>query len=172
MEGRNEQIIRIAAIVLLVIGCLVVLMPFLAAILSAAILCFSTWPAYEFLERSVRGHRTVAALLMTLLVVVVLVLPLAVIAAMYADEIPNLVDYMRELLGGGLPLPPDWVASIPLIGEWLEANWRELAGSKAQLADILKRIMVPAREVLVRLGIIIGEGVLQLTLIAFIGFFF
>ena len=29
-----------------VIGCLIVLRPFLAALLSAAILCFSSWPAY------------------------------------------------------------------------------------------------------------------------------
>lgn len=171
MQTRNEQIIQIAAIVLLVVGCMVVLMPFLAGILSAAILCFSTWPVYEFLERKLKGRRTLAALLMTLLVVVVLVLPLALIAAMYAEEIPNLVDYVREVLEQGLPFPPTWVVSIPLVGEWLDSNWRELAGSKAQLAEALKRWTVPAREGLVRTGLIIGEGVLQLTLIAFIGFF-
>jgi predicted PurR-regulated permease PerM len=172
MQTRNEQIIQIAAIVLLVVGCLMVLMPFLAGILSAAILCFSTWPIYEFLEARLKGRRTLAALLMTLLVVVVLVLPLALIAALYAEEIPNLVDYVREVLEQGLPFPPTWVVSIPLVGEWLDANWRELAGSKAQLAEALKRWTVPAREGLVRTGLIIGEGVLQLTLIAFIGFFF
>lgn len=172
MPSKNEQILQILAIGLLVIGCLMVLMPFLAGILSAAILCFSTWPVYEFLERRVGGRRTLAALLMTLLVVVVLVLPLALIAASYADEIPDMVDYVRGLLEQGLPFPPTWVVSIPLVGEWLDANWRELAGSKAELAEALKRWSVPAREGLVRTGIIIGEGVLQLTLIAFIGFFF
>lgn len=172
MQARNEQIIQIAAIVLLVVGCLVVLLPFLAGILSAAILCFSTWPLYDFLERRLRGRRTLAALLMTLLVLVILVLPLTLIAVSYADEIPDMVDYVRELLEQGLPFPPTWVASIPLVGEWLDASWRELAGSKAELAEALRRWIVPAREVLVRTGIIIGEGVLQLTLIAFIGFFF
>src|SRR5262245_53780937 len=172
METRNAQIIRITAIVLLVIGCLVVLIPFLTGILSAAILCFSTWPVYTFLERRMGGHRTLAALSMTLLVVVVLVLPLALIAAAYADTIPDVVDSVRELIELGLPFPPTWVASIPLVGEWLDANWREIAGSKAQPVDALKRWTVPAREGLVRSGIIIGEGVLQLTLIAFVGFFF
>ena len=37
MQTKNEQIIQIAAIVLLVVGCMVVLRPFLAGILSAAI---------------------------------------------------------------------------------------------------------------------------------------
>jgi len=172
METKHAQIIRITAIVLLVIGCLVVLIPFLTGILSAAILCFSTWPVYTFLERRMGGHRTLAALSMTLLVVVVLVLPLALIAAAYADTIPDLVDSVREVIELGLPFPPTWVASIPLAGEWLDANWREIAGSKAQLIDALKRWTVPAREGLVRSGLIIGEGVLQLTLIAFVGFFF
>jgi len=56
------------------------------------------------------------------------------------------------------------------VGDSLDAGWREIAGSKAALAEALKRIALPARAVLVQAGIIVGEGVLQFTLIAFIGF--
>src|SRR5207237_787343 len=59
-----------------------------------------------------------------------------------------------------------------LVGESLDAGWREIAGSKVALAEALKRIAQPARAVLVQAGIIVGEGVLQFALIAFIGFFF
>src|SRR6266849_3396702 len=166
MEKRIEQIIQIVAGAALVIGCLMVLRPFLAALLSAAILCFSTWPLYRLIER------TLAALAMTLLMILVLVLPLALIAGSYLDEVPPLIERLRETLALGLPRPPDWVASIPLVGEWLEAGWREIAGSKAALAEVLKRVAQPARAGLVQAGIIVGEGVLQFTLIAFIGFFF
>lgn len=172
MEKRIEQILQIAAIALLVIGSLMVLKPFLAAILTAAILCFSTWPVYEFIERKFRGRRGLAALTMTALIIVVLVVPLALIAASFADDVPRLIENVREMLAEGLPGPPEWIASIPLAGESLDAGWRELAGSQAKLAEALKRLAQPAREVLVQAGIIIGEGVLQLTLIAFIGFFF
>src|SRR5262245_54146311 len=98
-----------------------VLRPFLAAILSAAILCFSTWPVYAFLEGKLGGRRTLAALAMTLIVIVVLVFPLALVAVSYADEIPEFVEHVRVLLSEGLPLPPAWVGSIPLVGESLEA---------------------------------------------------
>jgi len=172
VERRIEQIIQIAAIAVLVIGCLMVLRPFLAAILSAAILCFSTWPVYGLFERGLKGRRGLAALAMTVLLILVLVFPLALIAATFADDVPHLVERLRELLAEGLPGPPDWIASIPLIGEPLDAGWREMAGSKAKLAEALKRMAQPAREALVQTGIIIGEGVLQFTLIAFIGFFF
>ena len=116
MEKRIEQIIQVAAITVLVIGCLMVLRPFLAAILSAAILGFSTWPVYLRLERGFGGRRSLAALAMTALLVLVLVLPLALIAATFADDVPLLVERVRELLADGLPGPPDWVASIPLFG--------------------------------------------------------
>src|SRR6266571_3358295 len=132
MDKRTEQIIQIVAGAALVIGCLMVLKPFLA----------------------------------------VLLLPLALIAGSYVDDVPQLLERLRETLAEGLPRPPGWVASIPLAGESLDAGWREIAGSKAALAEALKRIAQPARAVLVQAGIIVGEGVLQFTLIAFIGFFF
>lgn len=172
MEKRSEQIIQVIAITVLVIGCLMVLKPFLAALLSAAILCFSTWPAYKLIERKLGGHRGLAALAMTILMILVLVLPLALIAATYVDEIPSLVERLREMVDEGLPEPPGWVASIPLVGESVDAGWREMTGSKTKLVEMLTRIAPSARDVLVQVGIIIGEGVLQLALIAFIGFFF
>jgi len=172
MDKRIEQTIQIVASVALAVGCLMVLKPFLAALLSAAILCFSTWPVYTWIERRLGGRRTLAALVMTLLMILVLVLPLALIAGSYVDDVPHLLEGLREMLAEGLPGPPGWVASIPLAGEWLDAGWREMAGSKAQLAEALKRVAQPARAALVQAGIIAGEGVLQFTLIAFIGFFF
>lgn len=171
-EKRIEQIIQIVAISLLVVGCLLVLKPFLGAILSAAILCFSTWPLYEWLERRFHGRSWLAALAMTFLLVLLLVVPLVAVAVSYADEIPHLVEVVREAFSDGLPDPPPWVASLPLVGEWLDSAWRELVGNRAQVAELLKRLLAPARQGLVAFGILVGEGALQFTLIAFIGYFF
>jgi predicted PurR-regulated permease PerM len=171
-EKRIEQLIQVTAIAVLVVGCLMVLKPFLAAILSAAILCYSTWPVYEWVERKLNRRRWLAALAMTLLLVLVLVLPLVTVAVTYADEVPHLIELVRETLAEGLPGPPSWLASIPLVGDSLDAGWRELAGNRAKLGELLKRLLQPAREVLVYVSILIGEGALQFTLIAFVGYFF
>jgi predicted PurR-regulated permease PerM len=171
-EKRVEQIIQIVAIVVLVIGCFMVLRPFLAAILSAAILCFSTWPVYEWLERKLGGRNWLAALVMTLLMALVLVLPLIAITVSYADEVPQLVERAREMLSQGLPEPPSWVSSIPLVGEQIDTAWRDLAGNREKLAEMLKRLLQPARQVLVYSGFLIGEGAAQFTLIAFVSYFF
>ncbi len=172
MEKRVEQILQIVAIALLVIGCLLVLRPFVTALLSAAIVCFSTWPIYKNIEISLRGRRTFAALIMTMLLILVIVMPLAFIALTLADSAVPLVDRVREMLVYGLPAPPDWVRTIPLVGESLDASWREIATSKAKLAELVKRLTQPAQQGALAVGLILGEGVLQLTLAAFLGFFF
>jgi len=171
-EKRVEQVVQIAAIVLLVVGCLLVLQPFLGAILAAAILCFSTWPVYRFVERRTGGRGWFAALVMTLAILLVLVVPLALIALSFRDDVPHLLENAREYFARGLPGPPEWVAGIPLVGEQLDAAWREYSESRDKLAEALKRYSQPAREVLVKTGLIIAEGVLQFTLIAFISYFF
>ena len=171
-ERRVEQSVQIAAIVLLAAGCLVVLLPFLGAILAAAILCFSTWPIYSYVDRKVGGRGWLAALLMTLLIIVVLVLPLTLVALSLRDDVPTLIESVRVMLGGGLPQPPAWVKTIPLVGGYLDAGWRDIAGSREQLAEAIKRVAGPARQALVATGLIIAEGALQFVLIAFISYFF
>jgi predicted PurR-regulated permease PerM len=148
------------------------LKPFLGAVLAAAILCFATWPIYLFFESRVRGRRWLAALLMTLLNILVLVVPLALIALSLRDDVPNLVEQLREVFAQGLPQPPEWVKAIPLVGEQIDAGWRELANSREKLGAALKQYSQPVRQALVATGLIIAEGVLQFTLIAFIAYFF
>jgi predicted PurR-regulated permease PerM len=172
MEKRFEQIVQVAAIVLLVVGCLVVLRPFLGALLAAAILCFSTWPIYRFIEDFVRGRRWLAALIMTLLILLVLVVPLSLIALSFREDIPELMENLRVALAHGMPLPPEWVKAIPVVGGYVDTYWRDMASSPDKLAETLKQFAQPAREFLIQAGLIIGEGVLQLTLIAFVSYFF
>ncbi len=158
--------------VVLVVGCWLVLQPFVTALLCAAIMCFSTWPVYQRLERELRGHRSLAAFVMTLLLILVVVLPLALLALNLADNVTAVVEQTREFFAEGLPNPPDWIASIPVVGDGIDTGWREIAASKAKLNETLKKLAQPAQQGLLKAGLILGEGVLQLSLTAFIGFFF
>lgn len=172
IEKRGEQIAQMAAIALLVIGALLVLRPFVTALLSAAIMCFATWPLYQSMEAALRGRRTLAALVMTLLLILVIVLPLAFMAVTLADSVAPLVDWVRDALAHGRPLPPDWVATIPIVGGNIDAWWREIATSEVKLAELVKKLTQPAQQAALKFGLILGEGVLQLSLATFLGFFF
>ncbi|HUO45093.1 MAG TPA: AI-2E family transporter [Burkholderiales bacterium] len=170
LEKRIEQIVQITALVALIIGCLFVLRPFVTALLGAAIMCFSTWPAYRHVERLTGSRPTLAALTMTLLLILLVVLPLALIAASLSDSAARAFDWLRTALASGLPAPPDWVRTLPLVGGSLDASWRALA-SPQELEAALQRFAQPAQQALLKFGVMLGEGVLQLSLVSFIGFF-
>jgi predicted PurR-regulated permease PerM len=67
---------------------------------------------------------------------------------------------------------PDWLVSLPIIGDSVDGWWREMIASKAKLNETLSRFAQPAQQALIKTGLVLGEGVLQLTLTALIGFFF
>ena len=58
-----------------VVGCVLVLYPFLSALLWAGILVFTTWPVHEWIRARLRLRRSAAALVMVGLTAVILVLP-------------------------------------------------------------------------------------------------
>ena len=73
---RLESILGIVALSFLAIGCFLVLRPFASSIMWAVILTFSTWPVYARLEAALGGRRSLAALIMTLLLAAAFILPL------------------------------------------------------------------------------------------------
>jgi predicted PurR-regulated permease PerM len=167
-----EQILAIVALLLLAIGCFVVLRPFLSALLWAAVLCFSTWRAYGWCERALGGRRGLAAALMTALVALVLVAPLAVVVATLAESVSRLVAAVARLLEQGPPSPPLWVAELPAVGESLAAYWEGLAHDAPAFTGELRKLIGPAADLALGGGAVLGAGILELSLSVFIAFFF
>jgi predicted PurR-regulated permease PerM len=167
-----EQILAIGALVLLGVGCIVVLWPFLSALIWAAVLCFSTWPIYTWFEGLLGGRRTPAALLMTLLVAAVVVAPFAILVATLADSVATVAQAVNRLLEQGPPAPPAWVAELPFIGERLALYWQGLAYNAPAFLVELTKLIRPATDIAVASGAVLGVGLLELVLSVFIAFFF
>ncbi|MEN9316408.1 MAG: hypothetical protein RIS35_2801 [Pseudomonadota bacterium] len=169
---RSDRILTILALALLAIGCLLVLRPFLSAVVWAAILASTSWPAFLWMDRLVGDRRTLAASLMTLLVTVVLLGPLVAVTVGLADDVAELGQVISALVDEGLPDPPDWVVDIPLIGQAIHDYWREFAHDGRRLMQELGRLAMPARNTALRAGQALGEGLIDLTLSVFLAFFF
>ena len=72
-EENPKRLAQIALVALLIIGCVAVLLPMIGAILFAFVLWICTWGLYsERLLPRVGGRNSLAASLMTLLLIVVL----------------------------------------------------------------------------------------------------
>lgn len=154
------------------IGCIVVLYPFVSALLWAGILVYTTWPVYDWLRLHLRLGRISAALLMVTLTAVVLVLPIGVAAPGSADDVTHLRHAIMDGLRAGLPDSPPWVFDIPLIGNTVGDLWNRWAADISVMLDALRPYFGIVVEDGLSLLLGIANGVLMFLLALFIAFFF
>ncbi len=171
MEKRFQPYTRLAAVVFLVVGCLAVLRPFLAAILFAAAITISSWPLFLMLLHRCRQRRTLAATIMTVSLVLVIILPLTLVTWNIADHATEVVEHVRDALADGTLEPPSWLKQVPVVGEQADAYLRKLIGSRDEMVALAKRYMEPARKIVLGGGMVLGSGVAQVSLAAFVCFF-
>jgi predicted PurR-regulated permease PerM len=75
-----------------------VILPFASALFVAAVLAGAVHPLYERLAARMGGRRTMAAIVATLAIVLVVILPLAWLAVVLGQEIGDGVTYVRKTL--------------------------------------------------------------------------
>ena len=142
--NRIDRMLGFGTLGALVIGCLVVLMPFVTALLMAAILTYSTWPLYVRLRRSVGGRKNLAAGSMMLAACLILIAPFVFVAFSLADSTTELVEAVRTSFEKGPPALPEWINGLPLVGETLNNYWKNLSHDSGRLLEELKGLIFPA----------------------------
>jgi predicted PurR-regulated permease PerM len=161
-----------AAVVLLGLLCLLVLRPFVSAALWAVILCFSTWQLFLRLEELLGGRRALSALIATTLLAAIIVVPVVILGATLADNVSALISASQKLIQEGPPSPPDWVASLPLIGGKVANYWNYLNESSSVRLHELARLLPAAKKIGVWGGKALAQGIFQIALSLLIAFFF
>jgi len=152
--------------------CLLVLRPFISAALWAVVLCFTTWPMFLRLEEMLGGRRTLSSLIATLFLAAIIILPVAILGATLADNVSGLVAASQRLIQEGPPSPPDWVASVPLVGSHIADYWNYLDQSSSIRLHELARLLPAAKSIVVWGGAALAEGIFQIALSLLIAFFF
>lgn len=156
---------------MLIIGCYLVLQPFLTALVWAAILCTTTWPLYLRLHVRLGGRDGLAALAMVLLLSLLMVAPFIVVGATIADNAERMAIWGRQILVAGPPEAPGWIAGLPLIGTTIADYWNGMAHDTAHLLTVLSQYVEPLRKFAVASGASVVGAVLQLALSIFIAWF-
>jgi len=165
-----EKALGLVLLLVLVVGCILVLKPFLTAILLAVILCVSTWRLFRRIEGLLDGRQTLAALLMTLITAGLLVLPLLALGANLADDVARLTAAVRAAIDQGLP-PPVWLGRLPLIGAEAERVWTQVSQQGAELGPTLAPYVQPLREWALHQGASLLSGTLQVLFGIVLAFF-
>lgn len=172
MEIRIDYIAKLATVFILVAGCFLVLQPFLTASLLAAVVCVSTWPLYLRLLRIMRGRQTIAALIMTLSLSFLVILPLALVAYNLTENVTALYNEIKQTIQFGPVDTPGWIKNVPIVGASISEYWHLIATSQTDMNALTNSLLEPTKKFLLAGGIFLGQGVMEMSLAAFISFFF
>ncbi|MGL5993408.1 MAG: AI-2E family transporter YdiK, partial [Aeromonas sobria] len=103
---------------ILIISCFMVLQPFLPALVWATMITIATWPLMLMMQRLLWGKRSLAALFMTLVLLLIFVIPLFMTLANLAEKAPALIALATDISHSP---PPKllWLQDVPLVGDKL-----------------------------------------------------
>jgi predicted PurR-regulated permease PerM len=169
---NTNQIARIALISLLIVGCFFVLRPFMAALLFAAVFCVFTWPIYQQVWLWLGKRDSLAAVTMTVFLSIAVILPMAYLATNLAESAAILIDEAQVTLKNLQPQAPEWISSLPLVGESLAESWQRAVVSHEELMKLLSQYAEPLRKFILQAVQMMMGGFLQMLLVAFVAFFF
>lgn len=161
----------LSMMLVLLIGCFVVLRPFIAAILWAVILSFSTWPLHRRIERALGGRTTLAAAIMTLAIMTILVGPLVALGIKLSENVVRVFETLHTAMDRGLPPLPDWLVGLPILGDRLREMWSVLASGESNLRTTLQPYLGQIRDGVLASGGHLLSGTSLIALSILIAFF-
>ena len=117
-----EAAIRIGFVALLLVWCFEIIKPFIIPVLWGGIIAVAVFPLFRKL-RDITGQRTgLAALLFTLIFLVLLIVPVYMFAGTLVEGMQALSQQFQDGKLIILP-PPEKVSGWPIIGESLDQVW-------------------------------------------------
>jgi predicted PurR-regulated permease PerM len=130
-----QRIARAALIVAVVFLSVWMLWRFLPALAWAGVLAIATWPLRQWLARRGLGKTTIAILL-TLILAAVVVLPLVRLGVEASREGHAIEPQASDLFKNGFGAPPALLGHLPLVGDKMVAWWQDYLTGK-QATDLL-----------------------------------
>jgi predicted PurR-regulated permease PerM len=155
-----ELSIRIGVLALLLYWTFTLIRPFVTIAIWSAVLTVALYPVYEWMVGQLGGRRRLAALLLTVLSLLIVIGPITWLVLGLVDGIQTVSERLYPELPA-LPPPPDTIKSWPLVGEPIYQFW-ELASSnlRAALGMIIPQLK-PLGSVLLQVGADAGVGALK-----------
>jgi len=115
--------INIGFLIVLIGVCFLIVSPFLPLIIWGIVIAIATEPAYRKLRNLFGGRKGFAAIVCTVVLIALVVVPVVMLAGSVLQGIHTLVGHVKD----GLPLippPPPRVGNWPIIGAPLSNAWQ------------------------------------------------
>jgi predicted PurR-regulated permease PerM len=166
-----EKVIVLSIIALLIIGSIMIVLPFLRAILWAMVFAVTLWPYFIKLEKVLGGRTSLAAVIPTLLLALIFFLPMVYVGYKLVGQASIALDYTEGLMEKGLGPPPLWLKGLPLVGEKLGGVWQTIGQDSPKLIEMVKPYIKGLLGSIVSAGTGMAQFILM-TVLGLIIFFF
>ncbi len=156
----TDDAIRLALVAFIFSWSFLLIVPFIAILIWAAILSVALYPVYLWLKRMLGERSALASFLLTVFALVVILGP---VSAIGAELVTNLSKIVTEISKGTftVPSPPTFIAELPLVGNRISTFWQAASVRLAEtLAPFEPQIRKAALAGFAAAGSI-GIGVLQ-----------
>jgi predicted PurR-regulated permease PerM len=154
-----EQLVGVFAVVVLAGGALIVVAPFITALLWGGILAYCSWNPFLRLTAACGGRRAIATLLAVLLILVLLIGPMLFAGIAVSARVPALVAMVQRWIAGGVPSLPEWLSGLPLVGSRLQEAWDGLAAHNPDVVARLREMSGPVLRAALGAGLALMQGV-------------
>lgn len=138
-----------------------ILSGYLHALAWALVFAVALWPLHQRFRRRYHASGELASALFTAFVGLVILTPLALLAADALMELRQLVDYARMAGESGLPVP-DAVTHLPYAGPWIAQWWTENLSHAGWARGLLKQFNTASTR---ELGAMVGANAVRRTLL-------
>ncbi len=119
-----QILLSVLFLAIMIVACLWIVQPFILGFAWAGTVVIATWPVLLRLQKIMFGRRSLAVLVMTLLLVMVFIIPIALLVNSIVDGSGPLI---KAISSGDMTLPDlAWLNTIPVIGAKLYAGWHNL----------------------------------------------
>ena len=123
----TRTLLMVLVVIALIGSSIWILRPFLGAIVWAGTIVVATWPLLITMEARLRGKRSLAVVIMTLLLLCVLVVPLLLTIGTIVSHTDVLTSWAKSLSDFKMPPAPEGIASLPLVGQQIATAWEQIA---------------------------------------------
>lgn len=144
-EGERRSGLKIEpwlgglALLLLLVGCVVVLKPFLSSLMWAIILSYSLYPLQRRFTKWFRGSRTLAACVVTLSLMLILAGPVVLIGLSLVEDGKAVAVATKNWFLSTPDQAPEWVQQLPIVGEEISSYWTEFSEDRKRWMDDLEK---------------------------------
>ncbi len=134
------------ALLLLLIGCVVVLKPFLSSLMWAVILAYSLYPLQRRFTLWFRGSRTLAACFVTLTLTLILAGPVLLIGLRLVEDGRAFAAATKNWFLTAPQKTPAWIVELPVIGEEISAYWTGFSDDRNRWIEDLEKASTAGRH--------------------------